>query len=91
MAKLKPLSVGLSLGIFLPIVYALRTIIFWIFPNLIVSLSQKLPYDMAFIQPGTIIVNAFLIGMVVLFVVGLIFGIIFAFVYNLFEKILKSK
>jgi len=86
MAKLKPLSVGLSLGIFLPTVYALRTIIFWLFPNLIVSLAQKLPYDMGSIQPGTIIPSSFVIGVFVLFIVGFVGGIIFALVYNRIAK-----
>jgi len=91
MTKLKPLLVGLSLGISFSIVYTLRTAIFWMFPNFIVSLSQKLPYDMAFIQPGKIIATAFLAGIAALFVAGMVFGIIFALVYNLFTNILKSK
>ena len=82
MAKLKPLSVGLSLGIFLPVVYTLRTLVFWLFPNFIVSLAQKLPYDMTFVQPATITPGAFVIGIVVLFIAGFVWGAIFAFVYN---------
>lgn len=82
MAELKPLSVGLSLGMFLPIAYTLRTIVFWLFPNFIVNLAQKLPYDMAFVQPSTITLGAFVIGLVILFVAGFIWGVIFAFIYN---------
>jgi len=82
MKKLKPLSVGLSLGIFLPIVYTLRTIIFWMFPNFVIELMQRLPYDMAFMQPGTIIPSAFVTGVVVLFAAGFVWGIVFAYIFN---------
>mgnify|MGYP001568324538 FL=1 len=82
MAKLKPLTIGLTLGAFLAVIYAIRTIIIWLFPNFVVNLAKKITYNMISIQPAVITVDAFVIGLVVLFVAGLVWGIIFAWVYN---------
>ena len=82
MPKLKPLSVGLSLGLFLAVIYLIRTIIIWLFPDFVVNLSKKVTYNMISIQPAVITVDAFVIGVVVLFVGGFIWGIVFAYVYN---------
>ncbi|MDP3765759.1 MAG: DUF5676 family membrane protein [Nanoarchaeota archaeon] len=82
MAKLKSLSVGLALGVFLAIIYTVRTIIIWLFPNFIVNLAKKMTYNMIYIQPAVITIDSFVIGIVALFVCGLILGIIFAWVYN---------
>ncbi|HLC50139.1 MAG TPA: DUF5676 family membrane protein [Candidatus Nanoarchaeia archaeon] len=86
MAKLKPVQLGLSLGISLVIIYILRTVIFWIFPNLIVNLARKLPYDMAFIKPAVILPSAFVTGIILLLAIGLAFGYVFALVYNRIAK-----
>ena len=82
MPKLKPLSIGLTLGIFLVAIYTIRTIIIWLFPDFVVNLAKKVTYNMISIQPAVITVDAFVIGVVVLFVGGLVWGIVFAFVYN---------
>lgn len=82
MAKLKPLSVGLALGVFLAICYVIRTIVIWLFPNFIVNLAQRVTYNMLALQPPVITIDAFVIGIILLFVGGLITGIIFALVYN---------
>ncbi|MBI2654445.1 hypothetical protein HYX02_06590 [Candidatus Woesearchaeota archaeon] len=82
MAKLKPLSLGLALGVFLVICYVIRTIVIWLFPNFVVNLAKKVTYNMLALQPPVITIDAFVIGLVVLFVGGLITGIIFAWVYN---------
>ena len=82
MPKLKPLSIGLTLGIFLAVIYTIRTIIIWLFPNFVVNLAKKVTYNMIFIQPAAITLDAFVIGVVVLFVAGLIWGIVFGIVYN---------
>mgnify|MGYP001587394109 FL=1 len=86
MAKLKPLSIGLTLGVFLAVIYTLRTIIVWLFPNFVVNLAKKITYNMISIQPAIITVDAFVIGLVVLFVGGLVWGIVFAWVYNWVAK-----
>ena len=86
MAKLKPLSIGLTLGVFLAVIYTLRTIIVWLFPNFVVNLARKVTYNMISIQPAIITVDAFVIGLVVLFVGGLVWGIVFAWVYNWVAK-----
>ena len=78
MAKLKPVQLGLSLGISLVIIY--------IFPNLIVNLARKLPYDMAFIKPAVILPSAFVTGIILLLAIGLAFGYVFALVYNRIAK-----
>lgn len=82
MAKLKPLSIGLTLGVFLAVVYTLRAILIWSFPNFVVNLAKKVTNNMIPIQPAVITLDAFVIGVVVLFVGGLVWGIVFAWVYN---------
>lgn len=86
MAKLKPSSVGLSLGLFLAILYTLRTIILWLFPNFAVNVANKVMYKMITINPPAITVDSFVIGVIVLFVAGLVWGIVFAWVYNWIAK-----
>ena len=82
MPKLKPLSVGLSLGIFLAVIYTIRTIVIWLFPDFVLNLAKKITYNMISLQPAVITVDAFVIGVVALFVGGLVWGIVFAYVYN---------
>ena len=82
MAKLKPLTIGLTLGAFLAVIYAIRTVIIWLFPNFVVNLAKKITYNMISIQPAVITVDAFVIGLVVLFVAGLVWGVVFSLVYN---------
>ena len=82
MPKLKPLTIGLTLGVFLAFIYTIRTIIIWLFPNFIVNLAKKITYNMISIQPAVITIDAFVIGVVVLLVGGLVWGIVFALVYN---------
>ena len=84
--KLNGLSIGLILGLFLAIVYTVRTIVLWLFPNFVVNLAKKITYNMIYIQPAIITADAFVIGLVVLFVGGLIWGIVFAWVYNWVSK-----
>ena len=86
MPKLKPLSIGLTLGVFLAVIYTIRTIIMWLFPNFIVNLAKKITYNMISIQPAVITADAFVIGVVVLFVGGLVWGIVFALIYNWIVK-----
>lgn len=86
MAKLKPLTIGLTLGLFLAVIYTIRTIIIWLFPNFVVNLAKKITYNMISIQPAVITIDAFVIGVVVLFVAGLVWGIVFAWVYNRVAK-----
>lgn len=83
MAKLKPLSVGLSLGIFLALIYTIRTVLIWMFPNFVLTLAKKISYSMIFIQPAIITFDAYLTGVIALFVVGLVAGVVFSLVYNL--------
>ena len=84
--KLNVLSIGLTLGLFLAIAYTVRTIIVWLFPNFVVNLAKKITYNMVYIQPAIITADAFVIGVVALFVGGLIWGIVFAWVYNWVNK-----
>lgn len=86
MAKLKTLSIGLALGIFLAVIYAIRTIIIWLFPDFVVNLAKKITYNMISIQTAVITIDSFVIGIVVLFAAGLICGIVFALVYNWIAK-----
>ncbi len=86
MPKLKPLTIGLILGVFLAVIYTIRTVIVWLFPGFIVNLAKKITYNMISVQPAVITVDAFVIGVIVLFIGGLVWGIVFALVYNWVNK-----
>ncbi len=82
MAKLKPSSVGLALGLFLALIQILRSIVAWLFPNFVAYIIKNLTFNAISIQPPVVTVSSFIIGLVALFAGGLIGGIIFARVYN---------
>ena len=82
MAKLKPSSVGLTLGIMLAVLYTLRTIVLLLFPDFAVDWANKIMYNMISIGMPVITADAFLIGTAVLFIAGLVWGVIFSLVYN---------
>ncbi len=86
MAK-KPsaISLGFSVGIFLVVIHALRTIAVWLFPNVVASVLKKLTYNAIYIQPPVLSVDSFLIGLVALFAAGFVCGFVFAIVYKWFE------
>ncbi len=86
MPKLKPLSIGLTLGIMLAILYTIRTIVLLLFPNFIVNISNKVVYKMITINPPVITIASFVVGIIALFLGGLILGIVFALVYNWVNK-----
>ena len=80
--KLKPTKIGLTLGIMLAILYTIRTIILLLFPNFVVDLANKIMYNMISVKAPVITIDAFVIGVVVLFVAGFILGTVFSLVYN---------
>ena len=82
MAKLKPLSVGLALGLMLAILYTVRTIVLLLFPDFVVNVANKIMYSMISIKSPVITIDAFVIGVVVLFFAGFVLGTIFSLVYN---------
>ena len=82
MAKLKPAKIGLTLGLMLAVLYTLRTIILLSFPGFVVSWANKMMYNMISIRMPVITIDAFVIGVIVLFIAGFIWGIIFSLVYN---------
>ena len=82
MAKLKPTKIGLTLGVMLAILYTLRTIVLMLFPDFVVNWANKIMYNMIAIKAPAITIDAFVIGVVVLFVAGFIWGIVFSVVYN---------
>ena len=82
MAKLNPTKIGLALGIMLAILYTLRTIILLLFPNFVVNLANKIMYNMISIKTPAITIDAFVTGIVVLFIAGFIWGVVFSAVYN---------
>lgn len=86
MPKLKPLSVGLSLGLTLAIIYTLRTLVFWLFPGFVVTIAQKLPADIASLQPSIVLPSAYVAGIILLFIAGFIWGIVFSSIYNWVTK-----
>ena len=86
MAKLKPVSLGLTLGVMLVILSTLKTIFLLLFPNFIVNVSNKIMYRMITINPPIITIDSFVISLIVLFIDGLVLGIIFAWVYNWVNK-----
>lgn len=86
MPKLKPLQVGLSLGITLAIIYTLRTLVYWLFPGFVVTLAQKLPADIASMQPSAVLMPAYLAGIILLFIAGFVWGAVFSYIYNWVAK-----
>ena len=82
MPKLKPLSIGLSLGLMLAVLYTLRTIILLLFPDFVVSWANKVMYNMISIRMPVITIDAFVIGVIVLFIAGFVLGTLFSLVYN---------
>ena len=82
MSKLKSSSIGLSLGLMLVVLYTLRTIILLLFPDFVVNLANKIMYSMISIRMPAITIDAFVTGVIVLFVAGFIFGVVFSLVYN---------
>ena len=86
MPILKPLTIGLTLGIFLAAIYTIRTIIIWLFPDFVVNLAEKITYNMITVQTAVITIDSFVVGVVVLFVGGFVWGIVFALVYNWVAK-----
>ena len=82
MPKLKPAKIGLTLGLMLVILYTLRTIILLLFPDFVVNFANKIMYNMISIGMPVITIDAFVTGIIVLFIAGFIWGVVFAFVYN---------
>ena len=86
MAKLKPSSIGLTLGLMLAVLYTIRTIALLLFPNFIVNAANKIMYSMISIRMPVITIDAFVTGVIVLFIAGFIFGSVFSLVYNKVNK-----
>ena len=82
MAKLKGAKIGLALGAMLAILYTLRTIVLLLFPDFVVNWANKIMYNMVSIKEPVITVDAFVTGVIVLFVAGVIWGVVFSWVYN---------
>ena len=82
MAKLKPSSIGLTLGVMLAVLYTLRTIVLMLFPDFVVNVANKIVYNMIFIKVPVITVEAFVIGIIALFIGGFVLGYVFSLVYN---------
>ena len=82
MPKLKPSSIGLTLGVMLAVLYTLRTIALLLFPNFIVNVANKIVYNMIFIKVPVITIDAFVIGIIALFIGGFVLGYVFSLVYN---------
>ena len=82
MAKLKPTKIGLALGLMLAILYTLRTVVLLLFPDFVVNVGNKIMYNMIDIKIPVITIDAFVTGVVVLFIAGFIWGIVFSLVYN---------
>ena len=86
MTKLKPAKIGLTLGLMLAVLYTIRTIILLLFPAFVVNLANKVMYNMISIRMPVITINAFVTGIIVLFVAGFVFGFVFSLVYNKVNK-----
>ena len=82
MPKLKPAKIGLTLGLMLAVLYTIRTIILLLFPDFVVNFANKIMYNMISIGMPVITIDAFVTGIIVLFIAGFIWGVVFAFVYN---------
>ena len=86
MPKLKPSSIGLTLGVMLAVLYTLRTIALLLFPDFIVNVANKIVYNMISIKVPVITIDAFVIGITAMFIAGFVLGSAFGLVYNKFGK-----
>lgn len=86
MPKLKPFYVGLSLGMTLAVVYTLRTLVYRLFPGFVVTVAQRMPADIAQMQPSAILPSAYFAGIILLFIAGFIWGIVFSLIFNWIAK-----
>lgn len=86
MPKLKPLSIGLTLGTALSVLYTIRTIVLLLFPDFVVNVGNRIAYKMISINMPVITLDSYAIGIIALFLGGLVFGIVFGIVYNKFGK-----
>lgn len=90
MPKLKPAKIGLTLGVMLAVLYTLRTIVLLLFPNFVVNVGNKIMYNMVTIRMPIITIDSFVAGVVILFIAGFIWGIIFSLVYNKLQSNFKN-
>ena len=86
MPKLKPAKIGLALGLMLAVLYTIRTIILLLFPDFVVNFANKIMYSMISIKAPFITTDAFVIGIIALFIGGFVLGAFFALVYNKVAK-----
>ena len=82
MAKLKATKIGLTLGLMLAVLYIIRTIVLLLFPDFVVNFANKIVYNMISIRMPIITIDVFVAGVIVLFIAGFIWGIVFSLVYN---------
>lgn len=82
MAKLKGTRIGLALGTMLAALYTIRTIALLLFPDFIVNVANKIVYKMVAINPPVITIDSFAIGIIALFIGGLVLGVVFSLFYN---------
>ncbi|MBI2656223.1 hypothetical protein HYX03_00605 [Candidatus Woesearchaeota archaeon] len=82
MAKLKPSSVGLALGLLLAVIQILRSIVAWLFPNFVAYIIKNLTFNAISIQPPIVTAASFIIGLIALFAGGFVLGTIFGMIYN---------
>ena len=81
-SKLKPTKIGMTLGLMLAVLYTLRTIVLLLFPNFAVNVANKIMYKMISIKAPVITIDAFVIGVIALFIGGFVLGFVFSLVYN---------
>ena len=82
MPKLNPLSVGLTLGIMLAVLYTIRTIALLLFPDFLVNVASKIMYKMIAINLPVVTLDSYVIGIAALFIGGFVLGALFGVVYN---------
>ena len=82
MTKLKPTSIGLTFGVMLAILYTIRTVVLLLFPDFVVNLANKIVYNMISIRIPIISMDAFVIGVIALFIGGFVLGAFFALINN---------
>jgi len=88
MDKLNGKVVGFALGTTSIIIYIICAILYWIIPSTLISYANYLFHgiDLSLISNKTMAFGSIIIGLVLIFVSSYLIGLLFAALYNYFNK-----
>jgi len=88
MEELDKKTVGYTLSAVSTIVYMICVAVYWIFPNLLISYGNYIFHsaDLGTLTANTVTFMDALIGLVLIFISSYLVGILFATLFNYFNK-----